>query len=84
MQWHFLPVVANRITEIDGVGCAIMQRVLELNNQFLTALLDIRRILLRRGHHEVTHDVIELYILIEGNLNAVSVEVERTYLRVRV
>ena len=38
---HFLAVVTNGRTEIDGIGSAVVQRVFELHNQFLTASLDL-------------------------------------------
>ena len=41
-EWHFLSVVADGRTEIDGISSAVMQRVFELHNQFLTASLDLR------------------------------------------
>ena len=80
MQRHFLPIVTYRIAEIDGVCRAVTQGVLQLDDQFLSPHLNIRRRLLRRRHQQVLSDIIELKILIESDLNPLALEIQRPHL----
>ena len=81
MERHFLPIVAYRVAEIEGISGTIPQGVLQLDNQFFSSHLDIRRRLLRRGHQQVLSNIIELKILIESDLNPLAFEIQRTHLR---
>ena len=80
-QGHFLVIVTYGRAEIDGISRAVVQRVFELHHQFLAAHLDIRRVLLRRGHQQVRGYVVQLQILVERDLDPVTMKIDRTHLR---
>lgn len=80
MEWHFLAEVTNSISKIDGIGRAVAQGVLELDDEFFSSCFDFGCILLGRRHEEVRNEVVQLDIFVEVDLDPFSVEVECSHL----
>ena len=72
-----LRVVADGVAEVKGVGSGVDEVFLHLYGYFLADGFHDRRHLLRRRDKQILLDVIELQILVEGNLYLLSMEVDR-------
>ena len=75
--------ITYRMPEIERVGRVGFECVLKEDNEVLPGCLNLRRMLLRRGHKQVLTDVIQLQILAERNVNLLPCKLQCTVLRDR-